>query len=184
MAKQRLCYTMTKVPDHYVSLVNVPEATVLYPGQLIVADSIDAAIDGNFSVRVPSAPTADNIKKEIVGIVTNGTFETLQDGRRPDGQPDFTQYEFTAGETATIVWALPKVIVYMSDDCVIAGGDVNEKSFITPTAGNMDATGTATEPADGAVKSYLKILCKKYTRAGGQSGAGFISGSVCECVNQ
>lgn len=184
MAKQRVCYTMTKVPDHYVSIVRVPEATTLYPGQMVVADSIDAGIPDNFQVRVPSAPTADNIKKEIVGIVVNGGFETLPDGRRPDGQPDFSQYEFVAGDFATIIWLLPKVVVYISDDCVTQGGNVNLGSFITPTATSMDPTGTDTEPAPGAVKSYCKIMYKKTTRSGGQFGAGFITGSVCEVVNQ
>lgn len=184
MANQRLCYTMTKVPDHYVSVVKVPEATTLLPGQMVVAETIDAAIAGNFQVRVPSAPTADNIKTEIVGVVVNGGFETLPDGRRPDGQPDYTQYEFVAGDFATIVWALPKTIFYISDDCVTSGGNVDAGSFITPTAASMTPTGTATAPAAGAVKSYFKILTKKYIRAGGQHGGDFISGSVCECVNQ
>ena len=186
--EQRLCYTMTKVPDHYVRVVRVPEGMTMYPGQMVSAEVVDTGIDGNFQVRVPSAPTADNIKTDIMGIVVNGGFENLPDGRRPDGQPDFTKYNFIAGEVATIIWLLPKVMVYISDDCVVSGGLTGDDSdvgkFITPTATNMTPTGTETKPAAGAVKSYCKIFQKKATRSGGMFGAGFISGNVCEVVNQ
>lgn len=179
---------MTKVPDHYVSVIRVPANTTIYPGQMVVADSVDNGIPDNFQVRVPSAPTADNVKTSIVGIVVNGGFETLPDGRRPDGQPDFTQYSFVEGDFATIVWLLPKMMVYISDDCVATGGlagdDNDVGKFITPTVANMTPTAVASAPAAGAVKSYVRVFQKNSKRSGGQFGAGFISGNICEVVNQ
>lgn len=186
--KQRVAYPMTRVPDHYVSVVRVPEATTMYAGMFVVANSMDAAIAGNFQVRVPAAPTAETIKTEIVGVVINGGFDQLPDGRRPDGQPDFSQYQFNAGDVITIVWCLPKVIMYLSDDCLTTGtltGDTTDVGkFVVPTADSMVPSGATTKPAANAVKSYCKIMARKTTRSGGQYGGGFIDGLVCECINQ
>lgn len=182
--KQRVAYPMTRVPDHYVSVVRVPEGETMYAGMFVVADTIDAAIAGNYQVRVPSAPTADNIKTEIVGVVINGGFDQLADGRRPDGQPDYSQYEFNAGDVITIVWCLPKVIFYLSDDCLTAGTLTENTKAIVPTATTMVPSASDTVPAAGAVKSYFKTMARKTVRSGGMYGAGFINGFVCEAVNQ
>lgn len=182
--KQRVCYTMTNVPSTHVSVVRVPAGKTMYAGQIVTAEDIDAGIADNFQVRVPAAPTAATIVGSICGIVVNGGFDQLSDGRRVAGQPDFSQYEFNADDVVTIVWLLPKTMIYISDDCLAASSVDAVGDFITPTVASMDATGTDTEPGAGEVKSYLKILAKKTTRSGGQFGGGFITGSVCEVVNQ
>lgn len=182
--KQKICYPMTKVPDHYVSVVCVPDGKTLYPGNMVVADTIDDAIDGNFQVRVPAEPTTESMKTAIVGVVINGGFEEMADGRRPAGNPDYSTYEFKSGDVCTIVWCLPKVMIYMSDACLAEGGQDDVGNFIVPTNASFEPTGTQTEPTAGAVKSYMKILAKKSTRAGGQFGGSFVDGSVCEVVNQ
>lgn len=182
--KQRLCYTMTQVPDHGVSTVRVPAGATMFAGQVVTASTMDEAIAGNFNVRVPAAPTAETMASEICGVVVNGGFEELADGRRVDGQPDYTQYEFNENDVVTIAWLLPKVMVYMSEDCLADSSVSDVGDYIIPTAGSMVPTGTATKPEGATVKSYLKVLAKKSTRSGGQFGGGFINGSVCEAINQ
>ena len=96
------CYVapITRIPEKNVFLARVPADTTLQAGAIVDLSTLDTAIPNNYQVYVAAAPTADST---MLGIVINDGWEQLADGRRPDGQPDYTQYEFHAGDVVCVV---------------------------------------------------------------------------------
>ncbi|MEG0835770.1 MAG: hypothetical protein RR413_10040 [Christensenellaceae bacterium] len=172
-----VCYPMTQIPEMHVAHVTAPAGGIT-AGSVVVIDTIDNAIAGNFTQFVATATTAANIKTNRIGIVINGGFEQLPDGRRPAGQPDFTQYTYPAGETVPVILFAPDLTFYLSDDCLAAAGVLN--NFLIPAAGTKVLATAAARSA--TVLSHAKIMAKKYFRLGGQFGAGFANGNVCRVM--
>ena len=106
MAKHYVCRAVTENPSYMQAQIKVPAADELHAGLVVVAENLDASIRGNLSVYAPTK-VAD-ITKDNLAIILDGGFETLSDGRRPDGQPDYTQYTFKPGEVVTAMRLLPE----------------------------------------------------------------------------
>ena len=106
--------TVTENPAYMQAQIKVPAGETYHAGQVVVAETLDNSIRGNLSVYAPTK-VAD-ITKEDIAIILNNGFETLTDGRRPDGQPDYTQYEFKAGEVVTAHRLLPQTRYEISID--------------------------------------------------------------------
>ena len=106
----------------------------------------------------------------------------LPDGRRPEGQPDYTQYTFQAGDVVTIVFLAPQMRFEISNDSV-------NLNSLTPAAGQVlypvnaayALTLGASVPA--GTFSSLKVLATKYFRLGGQFGGQFASTMVVAVGN-
>jgi len=92
-----------RLSSEHIAKVLVPSGG-LYAGQVVYCENLSSSIDKNYEIYSATKPTSANFDSKNLAIVLNGGFETLADGRRPDGQPDFTQYTFEAGETATVVF--------------------------------------------------------------------------------
>ncbi len=166
-----ICRPLTEVPDYLVANVTVPAGVSLHAGQVVVANTLDASISGNYSVYAATQPATANLKTQMA-IVINGGFEQLPDGRRPDGQPDYTQYTFVAGDVVTIVFLNPQMRFEISNDSV-------NLNTLTPAAGqvlypvNGDYTLTLGAAAPAGTYSSLAVLTTKYFRIGGQFGGQF-----------
>lgn len=174
----KVCAPMVEIPDYLVAAVRVPAGVTLYPGDVVFADSIDAAIAGNYSVYAPEQPETANLGKQMA-IVINGGFEKLPDGRRPDGQPDFTQYDFKEGDVVTIVFLAPQARFQISVDCINGVAAVGKYIFPVDGAYKMDAG--ASVPA--GTFSSMKLMAEKYFRLGGNFGAQFATCYVATVQN-
>lgn len=171
------CITPKVATDH-ISKVTVP-AGGLYAGQVVVADTLDNTIAGNIEVFTATKPATANLGSEFVAIVVNDGFETLSDGRRPAGQPNYYQYTFVEGDTATIIYLdrhLKFNIGYDSiDPATVANAKVGK--FLYPVNGSNNLTVGDSIPAGTA--SGLKILATYNTPVGGQFGGGFATSFIC-----
>ena len=168
-----VCRLANSVPDTYLAKIRVAAGTTLRAGNVILAESLDAAISGNYEVYVPG--TVADITAEEICLVLNGGFETLADGRRPEGQPDYTKYIFQEGEVVTVVRLnMNNIKLEISKDAlaantatVVVGGKlvpVNATKTLTFEAANVDTTAL----------NYLKVEATKYFRIGGQFGGQFV----------
>ena len=168
------CYVapITRIPEKDVYLARVPANTTLRAGAIIDLSELDDTIANNYQVYVANIPTADS---KMLGIVINDGFEQLADGRRPDGQPDYTQYEYQAGDVVCVV-ALEKWMRFeLSEDALDAAAAPTVGRFLAVQAGKYQLTSGNT--------GILREDASKYLRAGGQFGgsltAGFIPTWVC-----
>ena len=169
--------TITENPGYMQAKVCVPasELNGMHAGQVVVAENLDTKLgNGNYDVYVPEK--VQDATKQNIAIILDGGFETLADGRRPDGNSDYTQYTFKPGEVVTAHRLLPEVRFEVSKDA--CGSTVKEQSPVVPgdklipENGQFDlkyeAKGTPV-----TAKNYLMVEATKYFRVGGQSGMEF-----------
>lgn len=174
MAKHYIARTVTETPAYMQAKIVVPAAETLHAGQVVVAEELDAGLGyGNWDVY--TAKKVADAAKESIAIVLNGGFETLADGRRPDGQPDYTQYEFKGGEVATTHRLLPETRYEVSVDAcdnTVSAASLKAGDNLIPKAGQYELTYSA-KGTTVTAKNYLTVEAVKYFRLGGQSGAEF-----------
>jgi hypothetical protein len=161
---------MTEVPDYAVLNVSVPSGKTYAAGDVLLVESLDTTISGNYSVFTPVEPATANLGKQMA-IVINGGFEKLADGRRPEGQPDFTQYTFTEGDIMVVVVLVQGLTFEISTDCIT--GTVAVGNSIHPVNAATKSETAATTPT--GTYSALTTLATKYFRAGGLFGTQFIN---------
>lgn len=174
----RVCYPMTDVPEYLIGTVTAPEGG-LKAGDVVVVNTIDNTIVDNFTQYLATAPTSELLATEALGIViSGGNFEELADGRLPNGQPDYTQYEYLEGKTAPVLFLEPRVIFYLSDDCLEAAAAVGDYLY--------GADGTKTLASDTTIPSGIltvaQVQAKHNFRLGGIFGGEFITGNVCRVL--
>lgn len=165
-----------KVASEHISKVTVP-AGGLYAGQVVVADTLDNTIAGNYEVYVATQPAVGNLGSEMVALVVNDGFETLDDGRRPAGQPNYFQYQYKQGDTATVVFLDKHLVFNISADSITDGGNVEVGQFLYPVAGSNNLTAGAAIPEGTA--TGLKVVAKYNTPIGGLYGGGFATSYIC-----
>ena len=176
MAKHYLARTVTENPSYMQAALKVQAGTTEVAGNIFVAEKLDNAVKGaegdrNLMVYTPEAIT-DITKQDIVLVLNNG-FETLTDGRRPEGQPDYTQYGYGAGEVVTAHRLIPGVRFEISvdacDESVANAGTLAVGDNLIPANGKnvlvYSKAGTAV-----TAKNYLTIEAIRDFRLGGQSG--------------
>lgn len=167
------CYVapITRIPEKNVFLARVPAGKKIQAGAIVDLSTLDETIPNNYQVYVASAPTATST---MLGIVINDGWEQLADGRRPEGQPDFTQYEFEAGEVVCVV-ALDTWTRFEIAEAAIDGD--------APEIGGWLGAQDGEYLLAAADKGVLRVDAKKFVRAGGQFGgslaSGFIPSMVC-----
>jgi hypothetical protein len=174
----RICRPVTKIPELFVLNATVPVGQTLYAGDVVLVDTLDTNISGNYSVFASTQPATANLGKKMA-IVINGGFELLADGRRPEGQPDYSQYGFVAGDVITVILLEEGMRFEISTDSFT--GTATLGWSIHPVNGAFKAATAATTPA--GTYSSLKTLALKNFRAGGKFGAQFIS-TVVAMVQQ
>ena len=166
------CYVapITRIPEKNVFLARVPADTTLMAGAIVDLSEIDSAIENNYQVYVASAPTATST---MLGIVINDGWEQLADGRRPEGQPDYTQYEYHAGDIVCVVALDTWTRFEISEDAI--DGDAEVGGWLAAQIGEYQLAPDTT--------GILRVDASKYVRAGGQFGgslaAGYIPTFIC-----
>ena len=166
-----LCRTVTELPGYMQANFRVPEGTQVYAGEIYMPNKLDTDLGyGNWSVYLPEV--IEDVSKEIPGIILNGGFETLADGRRPDGNPDYTNYIFNAGDVATAIVLKPEIKFEISYDAISNGIDVEGLGYLIPEEGQglLKFVETLDEVNS---KVYLKVEALKEFRLGGLFGGEF-----------
>lgn len=180
MAKNYIAQVITpRVASEHIAKVSVPVAGLI-PGQLVVADTLDNTIAGNIEVYTAGAITTEKLGSNAVAMVLNDGFETLDDGRRPAGQPNYFQYTYGNGEeTAPIVFLDRHLVFNIGADCIVSGS-ATVGQFLYATNGSTQYTAGASIP-DGTATG-LKVLATYNTPIGGQFGGGFATSYICVAV--
>ena len=109
--------TNPRVPDYLIIKVSVPTGQTMKAGDVFPVKALDTGIANNYQVFTGTQPTTADLGIRMA-IVINDGFETLEDGRRPAGQPDYTQYTFGEGEVVTAVLMVPVLVFDISTACL------------------------------------------------------------------
>ena len=172
---QYLCRTVTELPAYMQANLIVKEGTEINAGDIYVAKKLNESLHGNWTVY--NADMIEDVSKEIPAIVINNSFETLADGRRPDGQPDYTQYAYEEGEVVTAIKLLPEIKMEISFDIIQNRNDIESKGYLIPENGTNLLRFVSTID-DVNSKVYFVIEALKHFRCGGAMGMGFIDTMV------
>lgn len=168
---QYLCRTVTELPAYMQANFVVEEGTQINAGDVYVAKELNENLHGNWTVY--NADMIEDVSKEIPAIVINNSFETLADGRRPDGQPDYTQYAYEEGEVVTAIKLLPEIKMEISFDIIQNRNNIESKGYLIPENGtNLLRFVSTIDDVDSKV--YFVIEALKHFRCGGAMGMGFI----------
>lgn len=162
------CEPMTKVEERLTIVGTVPAGQTYRAGMVVDASTLDNNLYGNYSVYTGVAP-ADVKTTKLAIIINGGNFETLPDNRRPDGQPDYTQYVYNEGETFTAIFLDDHLRFQISTDCITG----------TPTIGKyLNATNGQTGLTAGdniASTDCFVVEAEKFFRIGGNGGLNGIA---------
>lgn len=185
MANYLCRVTNPRVPDYLVIKVSVPSGQTLKAGDIVPVMTLDDEIDNNYQVFTGIQPATANLGVRMALIINDG-FETLPDGRRPAGQPDYTQYTYAAGEVVTAILLVPGLVFEISKDCITSGTSAAVGDILEPVNGSysLNRVEAATGKTSGT-QSALKVLNpSKNFRMGGQFGYQFISTVVAMVVDE
>lgn len=177
-----LCQVITpKVSSRFIGKVNVPSGG-LVAGNIIIADTLTNTISGNYEVFNATKPLTDNLGSNFFALVVNDGFETLPDGRRVAGDPNYYNYSYKEGEVAPIVF-LEKHLMFQIgldsiDQTTLSLATVG--NFLIPTNNSLVLSAVNSIPS--AVSTALKILAIKSTPVGGKFGGQFITTLICTPV--
>lgn len=115
-----ICRTVNELPDYIQALFIVPTGEKINTGEIYNAETM--AINGkgiledsNYQVYIPEI-MFDN--EDIPAIILNNGFESLKDGRRISGNPDYSQYSYEENEVITAIRLYPEIKLELSADCL------------------------------------------------------------------
>ena len=180
-----ICRTVTELPSYMFALIKIQPEKTATAGEIYKANTLDSSLPGNYTVYVPE----DVSKTDLPVIVLNDSFETLTDGRRPNGQPDYTQYVYKAGEVINTVRLEKDIKLELGTDALsnkedikdIADGNVANTWIYINDNGELVWTNNFQEVVS---KVYLYVESVKYFRLGGQFGMGFARTLVVRVKHQ
>ena len=181
-----ICRTVTELPGYMFALIKVPEGDSMAAGEVYKAETLDTTIPGNTTVYVAEYVTDKN---DLPVIALNDSFETLLDGRRPDGQPDYTQYVYNEGEVINSVRLDKNVKLELGTDTLSNQLDMKDidDTNLKDTWLYINNEGRLTWSnsfANVSSRVYFVIEAVKYFRLGGQSGMEFARTLVVRVKHQ
>ena len=184
MAKHYLCKTVTELPAYMQAQFRVQEGTQMHTGDVYLAETLDTNMrekNKNYLTFIPE--NISDISKQVPAIVLNNSFETLVDGRRPNGNPDYTEYVYQPDEVITAIRLLPGARFEISYDCI---SNLNHTDGLGSLALENDSGLLKYVKTLNEVESkvYLVIEALKSFRIGGQSGNEFIDTFVARVEYQ
>lgn len=181
-----ICRTVTELPGYMFALIKVPEGDSMAAGEVYKAETLDTTIPGNTTVYVAEYVTDKN---DLPVIALNDSFETLLDGRRPDGQPDYTQYVYNEGEVINSVRLDKNVKLELGTDTLSNQLDMKDidDTNLKDTWLYINNEGRLTWSnsfANVSSRVYFVIEAVKYFRLGGQFGMEFARTLVVRVKHQ
>ena len=176
-----LCRTIGELPSYMQAQIIVPEDATLYAGDIYVANNLNEKLRGN--VLTYDVEVVSDIKTQVPIIVINNGFETLPDKRRPNGQPDYTQYEYQAGEILIAIKLLPEIRLEISFDCINNPNQIKRKGYLVPE--NNGSTLNFVDTLNGVEsKVYLVVENLGHFKHGGQFGNQCINSIIARVKYQ
>lgn len=181
-----ICRTVTELPGYMFALIKVPEGDSIAAGEVYKAETLDTTMPGNTTVYVAEYVTDKN---DLPVIALNDSFETLLDGRRPDGQPDYTQYVYNEGEVINSVRLDKNVKLELGTDTLSNQLDIKDidDTNLKDTWLYINNEGRLTWSnsfANVSSRVYFVIEAVKYFRLGGQFGMEFARTLVVRVKHQ
>ena len=164
-----ICRPTTEVEGYLLANFKVRHDNIV-AGQFFRAERLTKSVDGNYTVYSP-----ENMAKadDDIAIILNNSFETLEDGRRVKGNPDYTSYIYREGEVITGIRLVEGLKFELGMDSIIANQEVQIGGYLIPEVGENKLIYTETlEGIDS--EEYLLIEGFKDFRVGGQFGSQFI----------
>lgn len=154
----------------------------LHAGSIIVADTLDNTIIGNYETYTTQIPTTATLGSKCMAVLLNDEFETLTDGRRPAGNPNYYSYTYQIGQTVTAIFLEKHLMYNVGYDCVSQASQnlISVGNYLVPTNNSYDLTAVEAIPA--GTYCALKILSFYNTPTGGNYGAGFGMSMICTPV--
>lgn len=129
-----------------LNVVNVKAEETLKAGDVVAINTL-VADDENREVYAATMPAEGDIR---YAIIVNQGIEELADGRRPEGQPNFTAFEFKAG---TVLHAV--ILGYAPIPFVIADNQIDGTAevgkYLVPEAGQHKLKVSATAATIGTL---------------------------------
>jgi len=167
-----------KVLDRDVVSVLVPTGETYYAGQVIMLVNLDTSLSGNLEVWEAVTPATAHLEKYAALIVNGGEFETMADGRRPEGNPDYSTFGYQAGAVAPAIIMAVGNKFEISTDAISGSAAVGK--FLEPT--NAVDYLTVVDTRTSGTLCAAKILALKKFRAGGNFGATFLDTAVVQVL--
>ena len=162
---------VTELPSYMFTQFRVADGTQIYPGDIFLAETLDKELGtNNFLTFVPEE--IDDVSSQIPAIVLNDNFERLIDGRRPKGQPDYTQYVFNAGEVVTAVRLLPEIKFEIGYSSISNLNDIDGVGYLIPQEGHS-LLKFVKNISQVNTKVYFVVETLKFFRLGGNFGSEF-----------
>lgn len=183
-----ICRAVTENPGYMQVKFRVPENVEIVAGEVFVPNVLDLELGyGNWDVFAPE--TVEN-ETDIPAIILNNSFETLADGRRPNGNPDYTQYVYREGETITGMLLLPELKFELSPDNISNLEELKDamdldaavNTYLYPELGTSSLK-WASDIEEVETKVYLVIEALKWFRLGGLFGGDFARTLVVRVKN-
>jgi len=167
-----------RIPSRHFAKVLVPTGG-LYAGQVVYVNTLSSAISGNFEVFTATQPATSELSKNTLAIVINDNFETMTDGRRPAGQPNYFEYVYAAGDIATVIFIDKHLMFNVGSDSIDSTtvADAAVGKYLIPQDGSNNLTVSTTKPT--AIANALKLLVAYNTPIGGLYGGQFATSWIC-----
>lgn len=166
-----------ELDSQFIKSVVVPSGG-LHGGQVVTLEEF-ANFTGNHEVYTCGEPTTGEMFGETMAIVLNQGFETLADGRRLEGQPNYYTYEYAEGEVVSAVFIAPHIKYLISADTIDSAtrSSAAVGKYLVPQNALYDLA-----VAD-AIPEYcacgLKIVAVYNVPLGGNYGGQFATAYVC-----
>lgn len=179
MSKKNICQILTpRISSRFIGKVTVPSGG-LVAGNIVLADTLDNTIFGNIEVFTAKKPISANMGKTFFALVINDGFETLADGRRPQGDPNYFDYSYQEGDVAPVIF-LGDHLIFNIGLNAIESSTLNLAlvgNFLVPT--NNSYKLSAVEGVPDNVNCALKILAFHSTPIGGEFSGKFETTLIC-----
>lgn len=176
-----LCRTVDELPGYMQTQIIVPEDAKLYAGDIYVANNLNEKLRGN--VLTYDIEVINDIKNQIPVIIINNGFETLPDKKLPKGQPDYTLYEYQAGEVLTTIKLCPEIRLEISFDCINNPNQIKRRGYLVPE--NNGSTLNFVDTLNGVEsKVYLVVEALGHFKNGGQFGSQNINSIIARVKYQ
>jgi len=180
MANYICRYTGFNPVDRDVINVLVPVGEEYRAGQVIVVNNlvVVGTLAGNISVWEGVTPATAHLGKYVAVVINGGDFETMSDGRRPEGNPDYSTYSYKAGDVAPAIMLAVGNEFEISADSISGSAAVGK--FLEPTDG-VDYL-TVVDTRTVGTLCAAKIIALNKFRSGGNFGGQFLDTVICRVL--